>query len=366
MCNIAGYVGENRAAPILLDMIRRQQGFDGGSCTGIATIHEGKIYYRKVVGDVDVLMRTTDALNLPGNIGFAHSRPGGYPDAMNCAHPFVTWDETMAGVTNGTIRGMKSKDATTNILSMLEDCDYKFRGEMFIDDEYLPKLRNGARISSVDVRLNAVHHYHKHLGMSIPSAMARVDSEMYKDGVLGIMSLDTPDRLYFLRTTRPLTTLKAEGGTYMASCRFAFPEGVKGEVRQLPVMHPCEVFKEKIVVSEEKIQGEEVSEITDYTLNEGYNRISALLRGKKDSPLHFDNLESFIWEENRDLFEGDHTLIQDARLVYDVLWKLHEEGKLHIKYVLFNKGNTYEPSDPMYNDARNIPGVRNRIFMWLD
>jgi hypothetical protein len=366
MCNIARYVGENRAAPILLDMIRRQQGFDGGSSTGIATIYEGKIDYRKVIGDVDVLMRTTDALNLPGNIGFAHSRPGGTPETMSAAHPFVTMDETMAGVTNCTGRGMTPKNAVEILKDMLEDNNYQFRGEMFVDDPFLRLLKNGSRISSVEVRLNAVHHYHKHLGMSISAAMARVDSEAYRDGVLGILSLDTPDRLYFLRTTRPLTTLKAEDGMYMASCRFAFPEDKEGAVRQLPLMHPCEIFKDKIVVSEEKIQGEEVSEITEYTFDEGYKRISELLSGKEDAPLHFDDLESFFWEDSRDIFEGDHTLIQDARLVYDVLWKLHEEGKLHIKYVLFNKGNTYEPSDPMYNDARNIPGVRNRIFMWLD
>lgn len=365
MCNIAGYVGEKRAAPLLLDMIRRQQAFDGGSCTGIATIYNGRIYYRKVVGDVDVLMRTTDALNLPGNIGFAHSRPGGTPETMNAAHPFVTMDETMAGVTNGTGRGMTPKNAVEILKEMLEDNGYQFRGEMFVDDPYLPLLRNGARISSVEVRLNSVHHYHKHLGMSIPAAMARVDSEMYKDGVLGIMSLDTPDRLYFLRTSRPLTTLKAEDGMYMASCRFAFPEDLEGEVRQLPVMHPCEVFKEKIVVSEEKIQGEEVSEITEYTFSEGYRRISELLSGKEDAPLHFDDLELFIWQENRDLFEGDHTLIQDARLVYDVLWRLHEEGRLKTKYMLFDRGNKYTPDDPMYNDARNTPGIRNRIFFWI-
>ena len=41
MCNIAGYVGEQSAAPILIEMLRRQQGFDGGVCTGICTLHEG-------------------------------------------------------------------------------------------------------------------------------------------------------------------------------------------------------------------------------------------------------------------------------------------------------------------------------------
>ena len=37
---IAGYSGNRRAAPILIEMIRREQFFDGGKVTGIVTIHE--------------------------------------------------------------------------------------------------------------------------------------------------------------------------------------------------------------------------------------------------------------------------------------------------------------------------------------
>ena len=45
MCNIAGYVGNGKqeAAPILLEMMRAQEGYAGGYYTGIATIHEGKL-----------------------------------------------------------------------------------------------------------------------------------------------------------------------------------------------------------------------------------------------------------------------------------------------------------------------------------
>ena len=77
MCNIAGYAGDRQAAPILLEMLRAQQDFDGGLSTGVATIHEGKLHYRKLVGNVDDLIRNTDVLELPGSIGISHSRPGG-------------------------------------------------------------------------------------------------------------------------------------------------------------------------------------------------------------------------------------------------------------------------------------------------
>ena len=40
MCNIAGYAGGKQAVPILLEMLRRQQPYDGDMSTGVATIHE--------------------------------------------------------------------------------------------------------------------------------------------------------------------------------------------------------------------------------------------------------------------------------------------------------------------------------------
>ena len=68
----------------------------------------------------------------------------------------------------------------------------------------------------------------------------------------------------------------------------------------------------------------------------------------------------------RDIFVGEHTLVQDARVVYDVLWKLSEEGRLRTKIILMEGGKRLAPSDPMYSDARNVPGSKERIFMWLE
>ena len=47
MCIIAGYSGNKPAAPILIEMLKKAEYIDGGLSTGIATIHEGKLYMRK-------------------------------------------------------------------------------------------------------------------------------------------------------------------------------------------------------------------------------------------------------------------------------------------------------------------------------
>ena len=57
MCNIAGYIGPERAAPILIDMIRKQEGLNGGFFTGIVTVAEDGLHYAKVMGDLSELLR---------------------------------------------------------------------------------------------------------------------------------------------------------------------------------------------------------------------------------------------------------------------------------------------------------------------
>ena len=52
----------------------------------------------------------------------------------------------------------------------------------------------------------------------------------------------------------------------------------------------------------------------------------------------------------RKVFDEGYSLTEHARLVYDVLWQLKEEGRLK---------TTVKPLDTRY-------GPVNRIFMWLE
>ena len=75
MCNIAGYSGDKQAAPILLEMLRKQELYDGDMSTGIATIHEGKMYSKKIVGKVEDFLREEYPLV---DIGFINGQQGVY------------------------------------------------------------------------------------------------------------------------------------------------------------------------------------------------------------------------------------------------------------------------------------------------
>ena len=315
MCHIAGYAGEKQAAPILIEMLRKQQYYDGGVCTGIATIDNGRIYYRKVVGDVDTLLDTTDALYLPGTVGIAHTRPGGSPRTYNLAHPYVTIDESMASIANGTQKGPSYCEIAQKVTTELEDEGYGFRDNVYGNSTQLPHLKDGSYVNSTVTRMVLTEKYIKE-GMGIPAALVKANEELYSDVVFSVLNVATPDRFYVLRTTRPALSLKTDDGICVTTSRFGFPEELWDKAEMLPLFSACEITKDEVIISKERMKPcEEVAEVTDYTLEEGYRRIYDMLKGKKDNPLHFDDLELAVGENMRDLFEGDRYLVQDARLV---------------------------------------------------
>ncbi len=347
MCHIAGYAGVKQAAPVLLEMLRKQEYYDGNVCTGIATLHNGRIYYRKVVGDVETLINTTDALYLPGTIGLAHTRPGGTPETLNYSHPFVTMDESMAGIANGTHYGPGYAEKAKTVTTALEDEGYKFRDNTFITKSNFPKLYDGSFVNTTATRLVLTEKYIKE-GLPISAALAKSNEELFADVIFSVLNTATPDRFYIIRTTRPALSLKTDDGVYVTTSRFGFPEELRDKAEMLPLLTSCEVTKDEVIITNEKMTNcVEVAEVTDYTLKEGYKRIYALLKGKKADPLHFDDLELAVGKNMRDLFDGDHFLVQDARLVYDVLYKLDKEGILQ-------------------RDLRRVSDRRQRYFFWID
>lgn len=374
MCNIAGYAGNRNAAPILLEMLRKQQDFDGGLSTGVATIHEGKLYYRKLVGSVDELIKNTDVLSLPGTIGIAHSRPGGMANIIkpgedipstelvsgtrptgsnrtDAFHPFLSMDEDMALVTNGGhppfCAFAQEWDAAVDELI---DHGYTFYTETDNPKNGSPKRANGRAVMPPEVRVNLVDYYMKQ-GKSITEAFALSCTRMFADNVSVMINEHVPDKFFACRSSRPMCAVMSGGETYIATTRFAFPDEVnKGEVFSLPLMHVCEITRDGVKVTADRIHSENVCDVTPYAYHEAYDRIVAELRGKKDAPLYFDDLEFFMAREVKYIWPEKYTFDQGPRLVYDVLWQLWEEGRLK---------TTIKPLETRY-------GPVDRIYMWLE
>lgn len=102
MCGIIGFVGENEAAPILIDGLRRLE-YRGYDSAGIAVNGDG-VTVVKEKGRIDNLMSCVEKTNPKGTIGIGHTRwaTHGIPDKTN-AHPHKSMNGIVTLVHNGII-----------------------------------------------------------------------------------------------------------------------------------------------------------------------------------------------------------------------------------------------------------------------
>jgi glucosamine--fructose-6-phosphate aminotransferase (isomerizing) len=103
MCGIVGYVGLQRAAPFLLEGLRRLE-YRGYDSAGLCILEEGELQVRKCVGRVAQLEKLVAAKPAPGSLGISHTRwaTHGLPSDAN-AHPHLDRSGKLALVHNGII-----------------------------------------------------------------------------------------------------------------------------------------------------------------------------------------------------------------------------------------------------------------------
>ena len=103
MCGIVGYVGNRKAATIILEALKRLE-YRGYDSAGIAIAQGGGLRVVKKAGRVEVLVKETSNLRLSGTVGIGHTRwatHGAVTDAN--AHPHVSSDGKFALIHNGVI-----------------------------------------------------------------------------------------------------------------------------------------------------------------------------------------------------------------------------------------------------------------------
>ena len=323
MCNIAGYAGNRQAAPILLQMLRRQEYYDGNVSTGVVTIHEGKLHYRKIVGTVDDLMEKTDVMDLPGTIGIAHTRPSGSTVAYQ---PCISPDKTSALATNGIFIKSPHTHLWNEAVELLLSKGYTFT--QVLDQNFKPPcMPDGTHIFPLEVRLALVNMYVDQ-GKSFTEALALSCSHMFGDNATVVISQRQPDSFFAMRTSRPLLALEERGETFIATSRYAFDEGKEELARYLPLHYACEITRSGVRVSGDKIQVEPVAQITPEAFQRGYDYICRMLSVPKEKALYFDDLELDLLHNIKQVFKEDYAHTEHARLVYDVLWQLKKEGRL--------------------------------------
>ena len=192
MCGIVGYIGEEQAAPVLLDGLAKLE-YRGYDSAGIAVYDGQSIHVQKAKGRLKILSDLThEGELLPGCMGIGHTRwaTHGAPNDVN-AHPHYNEDETIAVVHNGIIENY------LKIKEKLLAKGYKFQSETDTEvvAQYLSYLYKGDPIEA------------------ITKLMHRVEGSY----ALGIIFQDQPDKLYAVRKDSPLIVGIGKHGNLIAS-----------------------------------------------------------------------------------------------------------------------------------------------------
>jgi len=112
MCGIIAYSGDEQAAPILFEGLKRLE-YRGYDSAGIITINsKSEFELKKDVGKVLEIIQKVNFLDLNGTIGLAHTRwatHGGVTKAN--AHPHVSNNNKIAVIHNGIVENYKDLKA---------------------------------------------------------------------------------------------------------------------------------------------------------------------------------------------------------------------------------------------------------------
>ena len=192
MCGIVGYIGEQQAAPILLDGLEKLE-YRGYDSAGIAVYDGEKINAMKATGRLKVLYEMSHGGEmLPGTLGIGHTRwaTHGAPSDVN-AHPHFNAGRTIAVVHNGIIENY------IKLKKKLEKKGYTFVSET--DTEIIAQLLD--------------YYYDGNPLRAITKVMHRVEGSY----ALGIVFSDHPDELYAVRKDSPLIVGHTKDGSIIAS-----------------------------------------------------------------------------------------------------------------------------------------------------
>lgn len=192
MCGIVGYIGEQQAAPVLLDGLAKLE-YRGYDSAGMAVCDNGEIRMVKATGRLKVLEALTKGgSTLPGTAGIGHTRwaTHGSPTDTN-AHPHFNGSASIAVVHNGIIENYQK------LKRKLESRGYHF-------------------VSETDTEVIA-HLLDRYYTGSPLEAITKVMHRMEGSYALGIIFQDHPDEIYAVRKDSPLIVGKSSAGNLIAS-----------------------------------------------------------------------------------------------------------------------------------------------------
>lgn len=195
MCGIVGYIGTQKAAPILLDGLKKLE-YRGYDSAGVAVqTSDGAIDIRKEMGRLRVLAEKLDGGKvMEGSCGIGHTRwaTHGKPDSLN-AHPHTNAEHSIVAVHNGIIENY------SELKKNLSARGYEFYSE-----------------TDTEVAIKLVDHYYRRYGNPV-KALSEFALRVRGSFALAVLFRDHPDEIYAVRKDSPMIVGIAGGESYLAS-----------------------------------------------------------------------------------------------------------------------------------------------------
>ena len=192
MCGIVGYTGNQSAAPLLLEGLKKLE-YRGYDSAGIAVTEDHSIHISKVTGRIaNLCEKTEDGRLTPGTTGIGHTRwaTHGAPTEPN-AHPHASNDGRFAVVHNGIIENY------VELRQELTREGYRFESEA--DTEVI------------------VHLVEMYYAGDFKKAVMKASNRLRGSYAMGIVCADEPERIFVVREASPLILGVGIGENYFAS-----------------------------------------------------------------------------------------------------------------------------------------------------
>lgn len=196
MCGIVGYIGNEQAAPILLDGLSKLE-YRGYDSAGIAVRDsDGNINIVKAKGRLKGLIEKTDSGNaVPGTCGIGHTRwaTHGEPSETN-AHPHMSDDGNVVGVHNGIIENYQE-----------------------LKEKLLKKGYSFYSSTDTEVAIKLVDYYYKKYEHTPVDAINHAMVRIRGSYAFAFIFKDYPDEIFVARKDSPMIIGISDGNCYVAS-----------------------------------------------------------------------------------------------------------------------------------------------------
>lgn len=198
MCGIIGYIGTQKAAPILINGLLRLE-YRGYDSAGISTIEKNGLSVMKDKGRVKNLYNLDGIDNLNGTIGIAHTRwaTHGKPSKEN-SHPHLDNSNNFAVVHNGIIENYN------DLRNFLINKGYVFHSQT--DTEVIPNL---------------IHYYFskdiKNDNLKVLRAVQCACKDLKGSYAIQVLSTYLPNNMIVARKDSPLVIGSGDEENYISS-----------------------------------------------------------------------------------------------------------------------------------------------------